>query len=388
MIKYILASPLTDSQIIELNKISQSNKVLIVYKNTKGLKKSQILKLNSNITISIIGGLTDTKEKFNNDYYQSRTYYSKEELVAIIDKFEKIERRINPLWTKEEKMMFVYKQLCEYLTYDENFFNGRDASRNLLGLITGRSVCAGCAMIFKEAMDRIGINCYYQNRQHHHAWNVVEIDGKYHGVELTWDVHNKKNNACGFQFFARENYQQFYSNQHHSLDGETQEQLFNLEEIPFKKLEEMYNTINEDRIGYTKTSYINGEESCTINNHKIIIKDNIPICVDNILMSYSRDDNTTFVIIPTDKTGKGLYEYIYLEYLKSSKQVRYAKIYSETKFVNYDYEMRENIANNLLSTERVQDKINNYNGYVGYVVKGLRGRYYNEEIEHELNIHR
>ena len=37
---------------------------------------------------------------------------------------KKIERKINPLWTKQEKMMFVYQQLCEYLTYDENIFNG------------------------------------------------------------------------------------------------------------------------------------------------------------------------------------------------------------------------------------------------------------------------
>ena len=83
-----------------------------------------------------------------------------------------------------------------------------------------------------------------------------------------------------------------------------------------------------------------------------------------------------------------MYEYIYLEYLNSTSQVRYAKIYSETKFVSHDYEMRDNIANNLLSKERVRDKINNYNGYVGYVVKGAKGKYYRQEIEEELNIYR
>lgn len=388
MIKYKLVAPLTNEQIIKLNQISQTNKVLIIYENTKGLTKEQILKLNNNITISITGGLSPTKEKFNNEHYQERTYYSPKELVAIIDKFEKIERKINPLWTEEEKMMFVYQQLCEYLTYDENEFNRRDASRNLLGLITGKSVCAGCAMIFKEAMDRIGIKCYYQNVRHHHAWNIVEINGKYYGLELTWDVYNKKNNVCGFQFFAREHAQKFYSNEHHNLAGEKQEKLFNLEEIPFQKLQKMYTTITEERISYKKTDYINGEETCAINDNKIIIKNNIPISVDNILMTYIRDDKTSFVIIPTEKVGKGLYEYIYLEYLPETKQVRHTKIYSETKFVSYDYEMRDNIANNLLSKERVKDKINNYNGYVGYVVKGTKGRYYREEIEKELNIHR
>ena len=54
----------------------------------------------------------------------------------------------------------------------------------------------------------------------------------------------------------------------------------------------------------------------------------------------------------------------------------------------YDYEMRDNIANNLLTKDRVANKVNNYNGYVGYVVQGSKGRYYREEIEQSLNIHR
>ena len=281
MNKIYLKAPLTYTQVYELNQRAKTEKIIIVFENTKGLKKELLASLSDNITISITGGLTPKKTKFNNEHYQARTYYTKKELIAIIEKFEIIERKINPLWTDEEKMMFVYQKLCVYLNYKEEFFNGKESSRNLLGLLTGNSVCAGCAMIFKEAMDRLGIKCYYQNMQRHHGWNVVEINGKYYGLDLTWDIGAKKNNTCGFQYFCREDKKQFYSNQHHDLSWESEETEYNLESIPIEKLQKMCNKINEAKITYTKTEYSEGQETCKVMGKTIVIKNNVPYCLEN-----------------------------------------------------------------------------------------------------------
>lgn len=389
MKQFNLQAPLVENQIHGLNGVARNEGLIIVFENTKGLRISDLEKLDDSIVISITGGLTPEKRKYNNNYYQKRTYYSKKELIEIIKKFETIERKINPLWATEEKIMFVYQKLCEYLTYDVSELNGKDASRNLLGLITGKSVCAGCAMIFKEAMDRLGIKCHYQNMQSNHAWNIVEIKGKSHGIELTWDVYNKKNNTCSFQNFCRENYQEFYSDENHNLKNEPEEQEYPIVSIPNNKLQDMFDTVNEDRVIYIETEIKNGRERCVINNQDIIINNGVPISAKNILMTYVRNDGSSFMVIPTKKETNGVEEYIYLEYSKTLKQVRMTKIFSESQLVTNDYELRENIANNLLTKDRVASKIKYFNGYVGYVVKGSNIRYYNQQFEEEiLNIYR
>ena len=182
---------------------------------------------------------------------------------------------------------------------------------------------------------------------------------------------------------------QFYSNQHRDLSWESEETEYNLESIPIEKLQKMCNKINEDKITYTKTEYSEGQETCKVMGKTIVIKNNVPYCLENTLMTFLRTDNTSFMVIPTTKYDKGLYEYIYLEYDHKTRQVRHTKIYSEKQLIVFDKNLRTNIANNLLSKERARSKINGYNGYVGYVVIGSENRYYTPNIEENiLNIYR
>lgn len=382
-------APLDNSRIAAFNRMFEEEPLVLVFTSTKGLKIDDLKKLNNNIIISITGGLNPIKRKYNNNHYQKRTYYSPKELIEIITKFEKIERQINPLWSDEEKMMFIYQSLCEYLTYDESTFNGKEASRNLLGLITGKSVCSGCALIFEEAMTRLGIKCYYQNMQCYHSWNVVTIGKRSFALDLTWDVYNKQNNTCKFQYFCREDKQKFYSNEAHNLSEESEEKEYNVESISNSELERMHKTINKTKILYLPIKKGTGRESCMLGNTEIMFKNNIPISIDNILMTYIRNDGSAFLIVPTKKEKNGVYEYIYLERTREPDQVRCTRIYSESELVTMDYDLRENIANNLLSPERLKNKINNFNGYVGYVEKGSNNRYYTQQFEEEvLNIYR
>lgn len=389
MNKYIVDRPLTDDLIKKINYYAKNEKITIIFKSTKGLKKENVQKLSSNVTISITGGLDPKKNKFNNEHYQRRTYYSPSELANIISIFEKIERNINPLWNDLEKCIYIYKSICEYSNYSENVYNGRDAARNLLGMITGKSVCSGYALIFKEAMDRVGIKCYYQNREGHHSWNAVEINGKLYAIELTWDTYNKVNNNCCFFYFGKQDKKEFYANKHHDISYESEEKEFEFEKISEKVFQDALDKISMQKIYETKTMVNNGLESVKVAGKNIIIKNNIPYLVEgSSLNTFVRNDNSSFLIIPTNRSGKGVNEFIFLIYVSNEKLVRATKIYSEMNLLTSDNDLRTSIANNLLSLERVKDKINNYNGYVGYVLKNDHNKYYTQQFEESLNIYR
>ncbi len=389
MKKIKINSPLTNEIIQKINLMAQKEKIIITFDNTKNLRQEDLKKLNQNITISIIGGLDTKKEKFNNEHYQRRTYYSIKELISIINFFEKIERQINPLWNELEKCMFVYKKICEYSNYDECVFNGRDAARNLLGVITGKSVCAGYAMIFKEAMDRLNIKCYYQNREGHHSWNIVELEGEQYVIELTWDTYNKQNNKCGFTYFCREDRKHFYSNEHHNISGEKEEQEFDVKECPVPVLQNALKKINQERIKKVSVESKDDAITCSIAGQTIIINNNIPYLQNGTPSNtFIRSDGSSFLIIPTNKSNNYIREYIYLIFIPTNQTVQATRIYSEMDLLTSDQELRNNISNNLLSNHRIARKINEYNGYVGYVEKGSTLRYYHENIESELNIHR
>ena len=172
------AKELNLETINEYNELARRKKIALVFKNTKGLTKEKVELLSDNITISILGGLNPVKKKFAKEYYQERTYYTKWEMLEVLDVLEEIERLINPVWSELEKAIFVYQRLCVNLYYNE--YADEVKSRNLMVLVNGEGVCAGFALVYKEMMDRLGINCYYQNKKHHHDFNALEINGKYY----------------------------------------------------------------------------------------------------------------------------------------------------------------------------------------------------------------
>ena len=59
------------------------------------------------------------------------------------------------------------------------------------GLVEGKAICAGYALILHEASKYIGLNSQYVSgyipREDGHAWNQVQIDGKWYNADPTWD---------------------------------------------------------------------------------------------------------------------------------------------------------------------------------------------------------
>lgn len=218
--KYKVVGTLTEKDINRLN--SFKNRITIILDNTVGLSSELISKIESDrIIFSIKGGLDyDTKEKYKEQKYVDRTLVSPNGLKNIIKYLEYNESLIDPNWNKFEKAMFLYNALVVDMEYAEDYEKIQSdgtIERSLNGILYGKLVCAGFAQVYKEMLDRVGIKNYYQNQKDVHSFNVIEVDGKKYGVDVTWDNNDKNNNngKCGFGRFGHD--PEFYSRHGHQL---------------------------------------------------------------------------------------------------------------------------------------------------------------------------
>ena len=384
MIKIDVNQTITTSLVDKLSSINKSNSICLVIPNTKKQSSKELELVASkypNVIISVTGGLNPQKKKFNNEHYQKRTYYKPLELSKIIKIFSSIERKISLSWTETQKVMFVYQELCNHMEYSECTVFNRDVSRNLAGLLYGKAVCSGFALILKEALDRLGIKNIYQNVEGHHSWNIAYIDGNYRALELTWDCYNKTKQGCGFMCFNQD--KDFYKNKHHNITFEEEEREYPIVPYTVEELRKDYQIINRSMTlkfqdANNKPIKINGKNYTVkeVNGEIELIGPNAK--------KFERRDGTKFILVSAGPV-KDLNKYYCFE-LITKTAVEVSRIYSEVPLDRLSSEYDYTIANGLLSRERLYRKIRNFNGYVGYIDKDQRV-YYNSNFEKEtLNI--
>ena len=91
----------------------------------------------------------------------------------------------------------IAKALHDYLAlnneYDMRYYSGgmpRISYTAYGALVNRTSVCAGYALAYERLMDQVGIPCEYvtgMTTRGSHAWNIVQIDGEWYHVDVTWD---------------------------------------------------------------------------------------------------------------------------------------------------------------------------------------------------------
>lgn len=91
-----------------------------------------------------------------------------------------------------EKERLIHDRLAEELEYE---FNDLDQT-SYGSLVNKRAVCAGYSRGFQLLMRIVGMPCFYlsglaqgseDKSWERHGWNIVEINGQYYNVDLTWD---------------------------------------------------------------------------------------------------------------------------------------------------------------------------------------------------------
>ena len=91
-----------------------------------------------------------------------------------------------------QKALLIHDRLALWCAYDlENLENDtlQPEAYTMYGALgMGRAVCEGYANAYMYLLDQVGIDSYIcSSMSLNHAWNIVEIDGMWYHVDVTWD---------------------------------------------------------------------------------------------------------------------------------------------------------------------------------------------------------
>ena len=127
--------------------------------------------------------------------YLESTYKNKDDVNMAIQQVSNKKNQIISSLTGSQynQIKQVHDWFVDNLEYGTD--NGRSAY-NIYGALTMKQVvCEGYAEGFKCIMDQIGIPCILvcgqatnsEGNTENHEWNYVQLDGKWYGIDVTWD---------------------------------------------------------------------------------------------------------------------------------------------------------------------------------------------------------
>ena len=357
-----------DFNVNEINELCSkypNEDILVLVPSTKGITSDMIKQLNDHVYIRIGGVYDDRRLGFQKeitfvsrklpkrnavDLYFSSVIYSKDEIIQILNKIEDIESKMNNNWSDIQKLIYLVHTLVTKITYDPEFeFKTDEEVRSLRGLITGQTVCAGYSVILAELLDRQDINCYFVSGNGH-AWNIVEIENKFYGIDLTFENRN-------FRLGMLDTYT--YLGQNPSKFNETHKPAHN---DPNRALHSKLCKLDKNYIKFIASTVIKENE------------------YEKISFKCQRQNNQEFVLIQigTKKINDNLYYTYYYDNLENGKLANYPLILTSketiSKYVdniNFDRINKINsndIVNKLFSIENIADSLNRGSSYIGEIV--------------------
>jgi len=161
---------------------------------------------------------SQVKFKINEDDDSRNIEYSFSEISAIIAKIEELTVDIPKEMDEANKFYTIYSRVTKMMTYDHKCVNEydkvkkrkcdkrytyrdkkiqkeeirRNAAGLYGGLVDGKSICAGYALILCQALRYVGMKSQYVSgykpgAEYGHAWTQVQIDGEWYNTDPTWD---------------------------------------------------------------------------------------------------------------------------------------------------------------------------------------------------------
>ena len=196
-----------------------------VLNNLNDVSMDSLIKIQQSVENS-----SDIKFKVNEKDAEN-VEYSFAELSAITAKIEELTAGIAPNLSEVERFYTIYFRIINNITYNhdtihrteeerkkrfeevlESLFSyaqvkkigekydkkiseiRRDSAGLYGGLVDGKAICVGYATILQQALKRQGLKSLIvvgirkDNFTEGHAWNQVQIDGKWYNVDATWDA--------------------------------------------------------------------------------------------------------------------------------------------------------------------------------------------------------
>ena len=103
------------------------------------------------------------------------------------------------------KTKLIYDYICENVAYGYSFIDGSyEISYTSYGaLILGTAVCQGYSVLLYKMLNSVGVdNRIVAGTRNggNHGWNMVNIDGRYYYVDVTWDAGKHPDN---YKYFLK-----------------------------------------------------------------------------------------------------------------------------------------------------------------------------------------
>ena len=133
----------------------------------------------------------------NENGYLLSGFSNEQDVISAQRKINEIVNEIrinaNEMESDYDKILYVHDWLTENVKYDETI--SKPNKDTIYGVfVEGEAVCGGYAKAFKYVLDLVNINTIIiqgvgtnQNQTENHAWNYVQLDGNWYGVDCTWD---------------------------------------------------------------------------------------------------------------------------------------------------------------------------------------------------------
>ena len=132
----------------------------------------------------------------NQANYLEDGYNSKEQIDSALAEIENVKNQILSQKTGDayQDIKMVHDYLIDSVEYDTTLSNPN--IYNIYGaLVSKLSVCEGYAKAYKYLTDALGIPCVIvigtgtnsSGQSENHAWNYVQINNIWYGVDTTWD---------------------------------------------------------------------------------------------------------------------------------------------------------------------------------------------------------
>lgn len=114
------------------------------------------------------------------EYAQARDFY-RQELEAIV-------AQVPEGSTDLEKVLFIHDYLATHYEYDYEHDNDHKNYDAYSFFRDGKGVCQAYMLVFSDLMRELDVPVSYVSSDCiNHTWNMVELDGTWYNVDVTWD---------------------------------------------------------------------------------------------------------------------------------------------------------------------------------------------------------
>lgn len=127
-----------------------------------------------------------------------------DETVYIRERYEQrvaeiLKETVLPGMSQWQIALAIHDYLAVHGAYDESYtyYTAYDL------LVNGTAVCQGYSLAYMDLMNRAGVPCVeVRSEEMNHAWNLVQIDGSWYHVDVTWDDPiSDHHGRCDHKFF-------------------------------------------------------------------------------------------------------------------------------------------------------------------------------------------